>query len=131
MRQRALARVSNKLPLCASCIFLEAFSLSAQGFGRRALHLGARPGSLDRGRRTLPGQRGRIDNSTGAQENSGGPKTQRCVVSCPCVCLWLSVFVCVPALSQAGQEVQGKSGPCCEAGRCLVQEKAFNKGGTD
>ena len=74
-----------------------AFSLPTRGFRHRAQHLGAHPGSLDRGRRTLPGQKGRIDNSTGAQENSGGPKTQR--VSCPCVCLWLSVFVCVPALS--------------------------------
>ena len=113
MWQRALPRVSNKLPLFASCIVLEAFSLLARGFRRRAQHLGAGPGSFDRRKRTLPGQRGRIDNSTGAQENSGGPKTQRCVVSCPCVCLWLSMFVCVPALSQAGQEVQ------CEYGALL------------
>ena len=42
MRQRALARVSNKLPLFASCIVLEAFSLPAQGFGHRAQHLPGR-----------------------------------------------------------------------------------------
>ena len=126
MRQRALAQVSNKLPLFASCIVLEAFSLPARAFGHRAQHLGARPGSIDQGRRTLPGQRGRIDNSTGAQENSGSPKTQHCVVSCLCICLWLSVFVCVPALSQAGQEKSSVNpGPGCEAGRCLAQEKAF------
>ena len=40
MQQRALARVSNKLPLFASCIVLEAFSLPAQGFGHRAQHRG-------------------------------------------------------------------------------------------
>ena len=99
MQQRAVARVSNKLPLFASCIVLEAFSLLARGFRHWAQHLGACLGSLDLGRRTFPGHRGRIDNSTGAQENSGGLKPQHCVVSCPCVCLWLSVFVCVPALS--------------------------------
>ena len=36
MRQRALAQVSNKLPLFASCIVLEAFSLPAQGFRHQA-----------------------------------------------------------------------------------------------
>ena len=129
MRQRALAQISNKLPLFASCIVLEAFSLPARGFGHRAQHLGACLGSLDRGRRTLPGQRGRIDNSTSAQENSGGWKTQHCVVICPCVCLWLSVFVCVPSLSQAGQEKSSASpGPCCEAGRCLAQEVQCESG---
>ena len=45
MRQRALARVSNKLPLFASCIVLEAFSLPAQGFGERAQH-GLQPSRL-------------------------------------------------------------------------------------
>ena len=99
MWQRALARVSNRLPLFASCIVLEAFSLPTRGFGHWAQHLGARLGSLDRRRRTLPGQRGRIDNNAGAQGNTGGLKTQHCVVSCPCVCLQLSVFVCVSALS--------------------------------
>ena len=99
MRQRALARVSNKLPLFASCIVFEAFSLPTRGFGHRAQHLGARLGSLDRRRRTLPGQRGRIDNSTVTQENSGGRKTHRCVVSCLCVCLQLSMCGGVPALS--------------------------------
>ena len=38
MRQRALARVSNKLPLFASCIVLEAFSLPTRGFGHWAQH---------------------------------------------------------------------------------------------
>ena len=38
MWQRALAPVSNKLPLFASCIVLEAFSLPAQGFRYRAQH---------------------------------------------------------------------------------------------
>ena len=124
MQQRALARVNNKLPLFASCTVLEALSLLARGFRHRAQHVGALPGSLEWGRgRTLPGQRGRIDNSTGAQENSGGLKTQRCDVSCPCVCLWLSMFVCVPALSQAGQEESSVSpGSCCEAGSYLAQE---------
>ena len=50
-----------------NCIVLEAFSLPTQGFGHQAEHLGARPGSPDRGKRTLPGQRGRIDKNTGAQ----------------------------------------------------------------
>ena len=50
-----------------NCIVLEAFSLSTQGFEHRAEYLGARPGSLDRGKRTLPGQRGRIDKNNGAQ----------------------------------------------------------------
>ena len=40
MRQRALAGVSNKLPLFASCTVLEAFSLPARGFGHRAQQRG-------------------------------------------------------------------------------------------
>ena len=36
MQQRALARVSNKLPLFSSCIVLEAFSLPSRGFGHWA-----------------------------------------------------------------------------------------------
>ena len=147
MRQRALARVSNKRPLFASCIVLEAFSLPTRGFRHRAQHLGACPASLDRGRRTLPGQKGRIDNSTSAQENSGGLKNQLCVLSCPCVCLWLSIFVCVPALSQAGQEESSVNpgpavkqegvwhrkssvnpGPCCEAGGVWCRKSSVNPG---
>ena len=129
MWQSTLARVSNKLPLFARCIVLEAFSLPALGVGYWAQHVGAHPGFPDRGRRTLPGQRGRIDNSTGAQENSGEPKTQCCVVRCPCVCLWLSVFVCVPALSQAGREESSVNpGPCCEAGRCLDRKSSVDSG---
>ena len=40
---------------------MEVFSFPAGGFGQRAQHLGARPGSLDQGKITLPGQRGRRD----------------------------------------------------------------------
>ena len=50
-----------------NCIVLEAFSLPTQGFKHQAEHLGARPGSLDRGKKTLPEQRRRIAKSTGAQ----------------------------------------------------------------
>ena len=42
MWQRALARVSNKLPLFASCIVLEAFSLPAWGFRHWAQHSAAK-----------------------------------------------------------------------------------------
>ena len=56
-----------------NCIALEAFSLPTQGFGHRAEHLGTRLGSLDRGNRTLPGQRGRIDKNTGAQAEQESP----------------------------------------------------------
>ena len=91
----ALARVSNKLPFFVSCIVLEAFSLPAQGFGHRARNLGARPGSLDQEKRTLTGQRGRINDSTSAQAGKSSVNPR----------------------------------PCCEAGRYLVQKKAFYKGG--
>ena len=57
--------------------------------------MGARPGSLDREKRTLTGQRGRINKNTGAQA----------------------------AKSSVNQR------PCGEAGRYLVQKKAFYKGG--
>ena len=48
-------------PSFVCCIIMEVFSFPAGGFGQRAQHLGARPGSLDWGKRTLPGQRGKID----------------------------------------------------------------------
>ena len=56
---------------------MEAFSLPTRGFIHQALHLGAHPGSLDWGKRTLPGQRGSIDNSTGAQAGQESPVSIR------------------------------------------------------
>ena len=57
--------------------------------------MGARPGFLEQEKRTLTGQRGRINNNTGAQAGKFSVNTR----------------------------------PCWEAGRYLVQKKAFYKGG--
>ena len=57
MRQRALARVSNKLPLFASCIVLEAFSLPARGFRHQAQQIlsdSLEPHGLQHARITCP-----------------------------------------------------------------------------
>ena len=81
------------------------------GLGLQAEHLGAHPGSLDRGR-TLFGTKGkRTGNSTGAQ--AGQEKSSVNPGS---------------AVKQEGvwhKKSSVNPGPCCEAGRCLVQEKAF------
>ena len=64
--------------MCVSCIVLEAFSLPARGFGHQAKHLGDRPGSLDWEKRTFPGQRGRINNNTGAQAGKSSVNPRPC-----------------------------------------------------
>ena len=81
------------------------------GLGLQAEHLGACLGSLDR-ERMLFGTKGkRTGNSTGAQTG-----------------LEKSSVNPGPAVKQEGvwrRKSSVNPGPCCEAGRCLAQEKAF------